>query len=88
MLALGKVVADFIKIDVLQILICPLGRHGLLFEDFERLEAKLAHPIGIVFDVANVFDGVFGEANARIEFIVFRILEVSLLGIDLNGLVL
>ena len=87
-LPFGEVIADLVEIDILQVRVRPVGRHGFLLEDFERLEAKLANPIRIVFDVADVFDGVFGEANACIEFIVLRILEVSLLGIDLNGLVL
>ncbi len=31
-------------------------RHGLGVEDFERLEAELAHPVGLVLDVGNLMD--------------------------------
>ena len=87
-MAFGQVVADLVEVDILEVLIGPLGRHRFLLEDFECLEAEVEDPLIFAFDVGDVFDGVLGEAHAGIELVVFRILEVSLLGVDVDGFVL
>ena len=85
---LDKVVANLVEVDIFEVLISPLGRHRLLLEDLECLEAEVEDPLIFVFDVGDVFDGVLGEAHTGVEFVVFRILEVSFLGIDVDGFVL
>ena len=88
LLPFGQVVADLVKFDIVEVLICPLGRHWLLVEDFKCLESKVQDPWSFFFDFGDVFDGVFIETYSSVELVVFRILKVSFLGVDVDGFVL
>jgi hypothetical protein len=87
-LSFGQVVANLVEVDIFKILVGPLGRHRFLLEDFECLEAEVEDPWIFAFDFGDVFDGVLSEAHTSIELVVFRILKVSLLGVDVDGFVL
>ena len=87
-MAFGQVVANLVEVDIFEVLIGPLGRHRFLLEDLECLEAEVEDPLIFAFDVRDVFDGVLGETYTGVELVVFRILEVSLLSIDVDGFVL
>ena len=87
-LPFGEVIADLVEIDILQVRVRPVGRHRLFLENLERLESEFAHPVVVVLNIRNVFDRVLGQTDAGIEFVVFGILEVPLLGVDAYGFVL
>jgi hypothetical protein len=74
--ALGKVVADLVEVDVLEVAGGPVGRKRLGEEGAQGVEAELADPRVLLLDVADVADGAFAEAAAGVEVVFDIVFEV------------
>ena len=59
-----QVVEDVLEVEAD---VAAPARHGLGVEDFERLEAELAHPVGFVLDVGDLVDDFGIEPFAGLE---------------------
>ena len=77
LLAVTEVVAEFVEMDVFQILRGPMRGHGLVLKDFERLVTELADPIGIALHVADVIDGLRRDAEAGVELVALGEGEIA-----------
>ena len=84
-LTLREVVADFLKIDILEVLRRPVRGHGHREEFFQRLEAKLEDPRCLFFDRADVADRVFAEAGAGVEGVLHVVGEITGGLVDADG---
>jgi len=72
-------------VDVLQILAGPVGRHRFVVEDFERLFAELADPLGFTFHLGDVVESLLVETVTGVIQVVFGIGEISPILIDFYG---
>ena len=70
--AVGEVVADFVEVHAADAFRRPVGGHGHVAELLECFFAELTQPVGFALGVADVVDGVFREAVAGVEAVVFR----------------
>jgi len=75
--ALREVVADFRKIEGLEILGGPVGGERFRLEDFERVVAKLADPRGLLFDRGDVVDRGGREAGAGVVVVLHVVAEIA-----------
>src|SRR6478735_1423170 len=78
LLALREIVTDLVEMDVLEVLRRPMRGHGFRKEGLEGIEAELEEPGRLILHLADIADGLFGQANARVEGIVDVVLEVAL----------
>ena len=84
-LAVGKIVPDVVETDVFQIAGRPMRRHGFVVEHLEGTLAEVAHPVGIVFDVADVVDGAFRQTVTGVVLVAFGKKEVAFAAINVAG---
>ena len=82
--AAAQVIADVVEDDRFQILARPMRRHRLAEESPQGVEAKFAHPIGILFHVRDVVDRLFGQADAGIVGVRFRVGEIAEVPLDIE----
>lgn len=75
--ALGEIVAEIIKVNVLEILARPVGRQRFLLKDFQSLLTEFADPVRILLRVTNVVDGLLRQPGARVKGVVLGVREVS-----------
>ena len=83
----GEVEADFVVVDVFEILGRPVRGCRLAFENGERFVAELAHPIGILLHVADVIDSRGGKTPSGVELIALRKGEIALRAVDVDRFV-
>ncbi len=76
-LIFGEVVADFTVVNIVEVGRSPVGGVGFGEEDGEGFFAEVADPVRVVFDVADVVNGFFGQAVAGVVGVVFGIVKVS-----------
>ena len=83
--ALGRlaVVDDLVEVDVLEVA-APLG-HRPAQEVLVRAQPELEHPVGLVLERADLFDGVPGEAALRLAEVDDVVVERELIASVANG---
>ena len=83
-LSFGEVIADILENDIVEIRGRPVGGHGFLQEFSEAVHAEVANPNVLGFDAADVIDGVFREAGARVVIVVHIVAEVAEGAVDIE----
>ena len=62
-----------------------MRRHGFVVEHLQCTLAEVAHPVWIVFDVADVVDGAFRQTVTGVVLVAFGKKEVAFAAIDVAG---
>ena len=52
---------------------------------FQTAQTKLAHPIRVLFHIRDVVDSPLAQARARVAHVSFRVREIALTAIDIDG---
>src|SRR5205814_7128335 len=72
-----EIVTDLVEIDGFEILARPVRRERFFQKCFQAPQAKLAHPIRVLFDVRYVANSPLAQSGAAIAHMSFPIKEVS-----------
>ncbi len=87
-LALRQVVADFLEVDVLEVLRRPVGGQGFFEEGLVGLQAEIEDPRGFLLHLADVADDALVQAGAGVELVFDVVGEVAGGLVDADGGVL
>src|SRR4029453_7354177 len=80
-----EIVTDFVEIDGFQVLARPMRWERFFQKCFQGAQAELAHPIRALFDVGDLVNSPLAQAGARVADVSFRVREIALAAIDIDG---
>src|SRR5207248_6768377 len=66
-----EIVTDFVEVDCFEILARPMRGKRLFQKRLQAAQAKLAHPIGILFHISDVMDGSLAQSGACVAHVSF-----------------
>ncbi len=84
-LAVREVIADFVKVDRLEVPAGPMRGQRASQEGIERLQAEIANPVRLALHVDDVIDGVARQPVAGVEFVALRVNEIPDAAVDIDG---
>src|SRR4029077_3740736 len=80
-----EIVTDFVEINGFEILARPMRWERFFQKCLQTAQAELAHPIRVLFDVRDVVNSPLAQSGARIAHVSFRVREIALTAIDIDG---
>src|SRR5438874_3678080 len=81
----GEIITDLIEVDGLEFLACPVRGERFLPECLQSAQTKIAHPIRVLLHIGDVVDRALAQARARVAHVSFRVKEIALTAIDIDG---
>src|SRR4030095_4053510 len=83
--ARGEIITDLVKIDSLEFLARPVRGERFLPKCLQSAQTKIAYPIRVLLHIRDVVDGALAQAHARVAHVNFRVKEITLTAIDIDG---
>src|SRR4030095_11722109 len=72
-------------IDGLEFLARPVRGERFLPKCLQSAQTKIAYPIRVLLHIRDVVDGALAQAHARVAHVSFRVKEITLTAINIDG---